>query len=217
RGHAPVAAPPVRRPAAATAGECPRAGRVRRSVRRAAASRRVVALPSAIRSTLTCLPLGDRALPVEDLIAATLGRVWEEATRIAGVPPGGVTLTHPATWGELRRNALVRAADRAGLPPIELLPEPVAAATAFATVLGHAVPPGSSVVVYDLGAGTFDVSVVRREPAGFRTLATDGLVDVGGLDLDAVMVDLVRRAGRDRHEALWHRLDTPGDLAEQRV
>jgi actin-like ATPase involved in cell morphogenesis len=161
--------------------------------------------------------LGDRVIPVEDLIAATLSRVLEEATRIASARPAGVTLTHPATWGELRRNALVRAAERAGLPPVELVPEPVAAATAFATVLGHAVPPGSSVVVYDLGAGTFDVSVVRREPGGFRALATDGLADIGGLDLDAVIVDLVRRGSRPEHEELWHRLDNPSDAAEQRA
>jgi hypothetical protein len=117
----------------------------------------------------------------------------------------------------VRRNTLIRAADRAGLPPVELLAEPVAAATAFATVLGHAVPPGSSVVVYDLGAGTFDVSVVRRDATGFSTLASDGLVDVGGLDLDAVLVDLVRRADGARHEALWHRLMAPSGADEQRA
>jgi actin-like ATPase involved in cell morphogenesis len=161
--------------------------------------------------------LGDRVLAVEELIAATLGRVADEAARIAGGRPHRLTLTHPATWGELRRETLVRAAARAGLPPAEPVPEPVAAAAAFATVLGHGVPPGSSVVVYDLGAGTFDLSVVRREGTGFRTLATDGLVDIGGLDLDAVVVDLVRRSGAAGPGDLWRRLDNPADAVEQRA
>jgi cell division ATPase FtsA len=117
----------------------------------------------------------------------------------------------------MRRRVLARAVDLAGLPPGELVAEPVAAATYFATVLGHAVPPGAAVVVYDLGAGTFDVSVLRREPAGFNTLASDGLVDVGGLDLDALLVEHLRRTRAPHHEGAWRRLDAPGDADAQRA
>ena len=132
--------------------------------------------------------LGDRAYPVADLIAATLGTVWREAVRVAGGPPSRVLLTHPVAWGPARRAVLTDACARAGLPAPTLIPEPVAAATYFAGLPHVRLGAGQAVVVYDLGAGTFDVSVVRRGPRGFETLGYHGLDDVGGLDLDALVV-----------------------------
>ncbi|WP_327011264.1 Hsp70 family protein [Dactylosporangium sp. NBC_01737] len=161
--------------------------------------------------------LGDRVLPIGDLIAATLRRVWQEATRIAGEVPGQVTLTHPATWGERRRGALLHAADLAGLPAPVLVAEPIAAATYFTVVLGRQVRPGACVVVYDLGAGTFDVSVVRRDAAGFTALGTAGLGDLGGLDLDALVVGLLRDARGPADEAAWEALRAPAGLAGRRA
>jgi hypothetical protein len=163
------------------------------------------------------LLLGDRVIAVPDLIAATLRRVWREAARIAGEVPGQVTLTHPAAWGERRRGALLRGADLAGLPSPVLVAEPVAAATYFTVVLGRQVPPGACVVVYDLGAGTFDVSVMRRDANGFTAVATAGLADLGGLDLDALVVDLLRGAGRPADAPAWDALRAPAGLTERRA
>src|SRR2546421_471326 len=80
------------------------------------------------------------------------------------------------------------AARRAGLPPPRLIGEPVAAATYFAHTMGPAMPLGSLVLVYDLGAGTCDLTLLRRQPQGFDIVASDGLNDVGGLDVDAAIV-----------------------------
>jgi molecular chaperone DnaK len=63
--------------------------------------------------------------------------------------------------------------------------EPVAAASFFLSEVDIDVPVGSSVLVYDFGAGTFDVSVVRRGDRSLEVLASDGLDDAGGLDVDA--------------------------------
>jgi Hsp70 protein len=160
--------------------------------------------------------LGDREVAVVDLVAAVLARSGGEARRVIGGPPVQAVLTHPAAWGRTRRAALAEAARRAGLPPATLVPEPVAAAAYFAAVLGHGLPPGRTLAVYDLGAGTFDVSAVRRSVDGFEVIATAGVDDIGGLDLDAAVVEHVR-ALTPPAAAAWQRLDRPQTTADQRA
>jgi hypothetical protein len=159
--------------------------------------------------------LGDREVEAVALVAAVLARVAEEAGRVAGAPPAGLTLTHPASWGSTRRALLAEAARRAGLPVPRLVPEPVAAASYFTEVLRHRIPAGSAVVVYDFGAGTFDASAVIRGAAGFETAVVDGLDDTGGLDVDAAIVAhlAARHAGRD--PAGWQRLTHPATPADR--
>ena len=160
--------------------------------------------------------LGEREHAVVDLVAAVLGREWAEARRVGGGCVSAVVLTHPAAWARTRLGLLTEAARRAGMPPVTLVPEPVAAAAYFAGILGHEVRPGSALVVYDFGAGTFDVSVVRRDAGGFSVVAAGGLPDVGGLDLDAAVVAHARSlTGHDT--ASWARLDWPETTADQRA
>nr|BFE60976.1 hypothetical protein GCM10020063_055020 [Dactylosporangium thailandense] len=135
----------------------------------------------------TAVLLGDREVGVRDLIVAVLGRVAREAARVAG-PVRDVALTHPASWGQNRRSMLVDAARHAGFVNIELVGEPTAAATYFAHTRGGAFPLGACVLVYDLGAGTCDVTLLRRTQTGFEQVASDGLNDVGGLDVDAAII-----------------------------
>ncbi|MEU0560981.1 Hsp70 family protein [Dactylosporangium sp. NPDC006015] len=168
------------------------------------------------------LLLGGAEVPVRDAIAAVLRRAGGEAARtLGGATPSGLVLTHPAGWGPRRRQLLVDAAAAAGLPAPRLVPEPVAAAVSFTTVLGHRVDVGSTVVVYDFGGGTFDISVVRRtggDPGGdaWDVVAADGLDDVGGVDLDAAVVDWVGRQVADRDPARWQRLASPGSAVDRR-
>src|SRR5437773_2178415 len=90
--------------------------------------------------------LGDRELPVVDLVAAVLIRIAEEARRTTGgALPDPVTLTCPAGWGPTRRGTLCAAAALAGWPRVRLVEEPVAAATYFTNVLGRQVPVGSGI------------------------------------------------------------------------
>jgi hypothetical protein len=128
--------------------------------------------------------LGSTALPVATVIAEVLKRVAGEVRRQLGGGPDQVRLTHPARWGQRRRETLLAAAAEAGLGPEPvLIPEPVAAATHFAALsrpagLGGVGPgvggvglagglvEGQALAVYDLGGGTFDVAVVRRRGAG---------------------------------------------------
>ncbi|TQS42655.1 ABC transporter substrate-binding protein [Cryptosporangium phraense] len=161
--------------------------------------------------------LGDAELPVTQLIAAVLARVLAEATRVAGRPPATVTLTHPVSWASRRLGVLTRAAGMAGIAEPRLMPEPVAAAYSFLALPEVGVEPGQSVVVYDLGGGTFDATVVRRTADGFEPTATEGISDLGGLDIDAAVFGYLGAALGPRGAEHWHRLEWPQDAADRRA
>ncbi len=156
--------------------------------------------------------LGNREYQVGDLLAAVLRRAGDEAARVAGQMPARTVLTYPAHWANSRKSVLADAAGRAGLPAVTLIPEPIAAAMYFTTILGRHVPPGAALVVYDFGGGTFDTSVLRRRPDyGWEVLVSDGLNDVGGVDLDAAIIDHLERTLGVHDPELWHRLTEPAD------
>jgi hypothetical protein len=162
--------------------------------------------------------LGDREIPVVQLLAAVLSRVGEEYRRTVGGPQQPqVTVTCPAAWGATRRLVLSDAARAAGLGQVRLVPEPVAAATYFAQVLGRQVPVGSVVVVHDFGAGTFDASVVARTQSGFEVLAVDGRDDIGGLDVDQALINHIKEICVKQDAAVWQRLEQPSTVDDRRA
>ncbi len=160
--------------------------------------------------------LGDRDVPVPDLIAAVLDHVRAEAKRVAPAPITATTLTCPAAWGPQRRELLLEVARRS-LPSVSLVAEPVAAASFFAGTAGQALAVGQCAVVYDFGGGTFDASVVRRLASGFETIATEGRADCGGLDVDAAIVAHLGDTVGRRDTAAWDRLTNPADVADRRA
>jgi hypothetical protein len=161
--------------------------------------------------------LGTAEFPVADVVAAVLRRVGAEASRAAGGPIDAVTLTCPAAWGTHRRQVLIDASVKAGLDTPRLVPEPVAAAGYFLTAPGADLPVGSCIVVYDFGAGTFDASVVRRTADGFVVLASEGLPDAGGLDIDAAIFAHLGAVYSGRDPAAWRRLEQPDSVAARRA
>ncbi|GAA3764925.1 hypothetical protein GCM10022225_58680 [Plantactinospora mayteni] len=162
------------------------------------------------------LLLGTDEVPVERLLTATLRRVADEA-RTAGVDPtGGTVLTCPADWGQPRRTLLRTAAADAGLGAVRLLDEPVAAATYCAQILHQQIPVGGSIGIFDFGGGTLDVAVVRLDPTGPHVLATGGLDDLGGLDIDDALVAHLGQLVELRDPEQWRRLRHPDTPAERR-
>jgi hypothetical protein len=165
--------------------------------------------------------LGGAELTVEELIAAPLRRVAAEAGRVLGAPPARTVLTHPASWAAGRRDVLLRAAQRAGLSGVTLVPEPVAAAVHHTRQAGGpggtVPPPGAIIAVYDLGGGTFDLTLLRNAGPGWPVVATTGLEDVGGIDLDAALVEHLGRSVGAREPRRWRRLVEPVDPAGRRV
>ncbi|WP_304608755.1 Hsp70 family protein [Glycomyces sp. TRM65418] len=157
--------------------------------------------------------LGAQEFRIADVVGAVLRAVADECRRVVG-EPRQVTVTVPAAWGPSRRQVIEDAATAGGLGRVRLVPEPVAAATYFAEVLEHHIAIGSSIVVYDLGAGTFDASVVRRTAHGFATAALEGRADLGGLDIDAaVFSHLAETYGA---HANWGRLADPVTAQDRR-
>ncbi|MCI3935041.1 Hsp70 family protein [Streptomyces sp. AN091965] len=123
----------------------------------------------------------------EDLAVAVLAAFRRRTAPLPGGVPSRLLVTVPARTTGRRRDAMIRAGERAGFTDVELLEEPVAAALAPSD--GGPWPPGSTVLVYDLGGGTFDAALVGIGETGHTLLGTAGLADGhGGRDIDAAIV-----------------------------
>ncbi len=159
--------------------------------------------------------LGRSSFPVVEVIGSTLALAAREAIHSAGGVLPRLVLTHPASWDETRRARLGEAGFRAGLGVPTLVPTPVAAAWYQAESVGE-VGPGRCVLVYHLGAGSFEASLLRRAAQGYELLAARGLEDVGGVDLDDLLMKLVGAALPSDAAEAWRRLVTPTTTAEVR-
>jgi molecular chaperone HscA len=164
--------------------------------------------------------LGGREVPTADLLGAVLGAVARTAVEAVGFLPPAV-VTHPAAWGARRREVLAAAIARAGWPSVgdqgtKLLPEPVAAARYFAEVLRRPVPVGASLAVFDFGGGTLDIAVVRNEGTGFAVIGSGGVAELGGLDLDAALVDHLGRVLAPAYGHAWQALAHPATAGQWR-
>ncbi|MFG2044568.1 Hsp70 family protein [Dactylosporangium sp. NPDC048998] len=159
--------------------------------------------------------LGTAEVPTVHMLAAVLRAVAVGVSEITRFPPP-VVLTYPASWGQTRRRTLYDAAIAAGWPQVSMIPEPVAAARYFISALNHPLPGGSAMVVYDFGGGTIDIAVVRNEPQGFTVIGSGGLEDVGGLDLDAALVELLGDVLRAAEPDVWRRLQDPRTSQDRR-
>ena len=95
-------------------------------------------------------------------------------------------ITVPANYNEIQRQATFLAARMAGLEPLRLLNEPTSAALAYSAMAGGR---NRTVVIFDLGGGTFDVTVMRIEDDVFEVLATCGDTFLGGEDFDRAIVN----------------------------
>ena len=140
-------------------------------------------------------PVRGENWPPEVLQAAILRRLKVDAERTLG-PLTQAVITVPAYFNEPRRKATQDAGRMAGWEVLDIINEPTAAAIAFGVRAGFVNPDGGApkpetVLVYDLGGGTFDATVMRIEQDRFTVLATAGDVQLGGIDWDDRIVDLV--------------------------
>jgi molecular chaperone DnaK len=119
-------------------------------------------------------------------------------------PEYKVVITVPAYFDEPRRHATALAGKMAGLDVIDIVNEPTAAALAFGEYLGYLDSTGMpreeiTLLVYDLGGGTFDVTLLQLKPGDIRALATDGDVQLGGRDWDACIVGCLAEQFVNQH------------------
>lgn len=137
----------------------------------------------------------EKKLTPEFISALILKKLKQDAEKEIG-PIANAVITVPYYFNDVRRKATQDAGQIAGLNVIDIINEPTAATLAYAWQkgeLGRKDLAGQerTILVYDLGGGTFDVTVVRYTPTNFRVLATDGDVMLGGLDWSRRVVDHV--------------------------
>lgn len=133
-------------------------------------------------------------LPPEVLASFILKSLKHDAQRKLGNVDQAV-ITVPAYFDEPKRRATMDAGRLAGLEIIDIINEPTAAAVAYGFASGYLDQAGVkqqrvNLLVYDLGGGTFDVSVVQMANKQFRTIATDGDFGLGGKDWDEELAGL---------------------------
>jgi molecular chaperone DnaK len=129
----------------------------------------------------------------EELSAEILREMKRVAEWRLGVVVTKAVITVPAYFHDAQRAATKRAGELAGLEVVRILNEPTAAALAYGLErLGEK----SRVAVYDLGGGTFDLSILEMQDGVFQVLATHGDTRLGGDDLDRTLLDFIlERAG----------------------
>jgi len=145
----------------------------------------------------------NKKLTPEFISALILKKMKQDAAKHIGTVANAV-ITVPYYFNDVRRKATQDAGRIAGLNVIDIINEPTAATLAYAwekgelgnTELGE---KEKTILVYDLGGGTFDVTVVRYTPTNFRVLATDGDVMLGGLDWSRRIVDHVSEQFSKKH------------------
>ena len=145
-------------------------------------------------------PISGKHYPPEVIGAFILNKMRTDAIAQIG-PFTQAVITVPAYFDEVRCKATQDAGYMAGLDVMDIINEPTAAAVAFGVRHGFVKPDedghkAHTVLVYDLGGGTFDVTVMEIRGANYTTLATDGDVQLGGYDWDQRMV---RPGGREVH------------------
>lgn len=139
---------------------------------------------------------GDKT-PVE-VSAEILRSLRQRAETALGGELVGAVITVPAYFDEGQRQATKDAATLAGLKVLRLLNEPTAAAVAYGLDQRH----DGVFAIYDLGGGTFDISLLRLHQGVFEVLATGGDTALGGDDIDHAIADwLLAQAGMSRPDA----------------
>ncbi|MBL9141727.1 MAG: Hsp70 family protein [Phycisphaerae bacterium] len=153
---------------------------------------------------LAAFDVGGRAVTPQEVAALVLAELKRIAEAALGAPVHRAVVTVPAYFDDAQRQATRDAARIAGLDAVRIVSEPTAAALAYgigATARRRAEP--ELIAVYDLGGGTFDVSVLQLVPGDaassaesepgefFQVLSTAGDTRLGGDDIDQAIIDLV--------------------------
>jgi molecular chaperone DnaK (HSP70) len=183
-----------------------------------------------------CHPAVDRGAPIlpwgegdgpklspidaEAKILAHVAAAWNHAHGDAPLAEQEVLVTVPASFDEAARELTLQAAQRAGFPPIVLLEEPQAAFYAWLDHARDKLAPGERVLVFDVGGGTTDFTLidVDADGNGFTRTAVGDHVLLGGDNLDLTLAKIVeQRAGKKLDSLQWHGLVHACRLAKEKL
>ena len=139
--------------------------------------------------------LGGKSFSPEEISSFILARMKSEAEKYLGHPIAKAVITVPAYFDDAQRNATKDAGVLAGLDVVRIINEPTAAALAYEA--GH--EENQRILVYDLGGGTFDVSLVVVENGTVEVKASHGDTHLGGDDFDRLLIDYVTKRFKEQH------------------
>src|SRR6516162_960242 len=130
------------------------------------------------------IKLGDKTFTPPEISAFILRQLKRNAERYFNAPVTKAVITVPAYFNDAQRQATKDAGRIAGLEVLRLLNEPTAASLAY----GLDKKETATVAVYDLGGGTFDISILKLHDGIFEVVATNGDTHLGGDDIDNLMI-----------------------------
>ena len=153
------------------------------------AEQRAVAYPlDGAGAGAVTIPLPGRNWTPEEISAEVLRKLKADAELYFGEPVTRAVITVPAYFNDAQRNATKRAGELAGFAVERIVNEPTAAALAYGL---DRLKEKSKIAVYDLGGGTFDLSILELREGVFQVLATHGNTQLGGDDLDRRLVEFL--------------------------
>ena len=182
------------------------------SVKRFMGRRSAEILPAERDVTYPLSPAGDGTLTIpahgrnwlpEEVSAAVLKKVKADAELYFGEPVTRAVITVPAYFNDAQRNATKRAGELAGFTVERIVNEPTAAALAYGL---DKLKEKSRIAVYDLGGGTFDLSILELNAGVFQVLATNGNTRLGGDDLDKRIVEFLQAEVKTARQAAGQEL-----------
>jgi molecular chaperone DnaK len=141
--------------------------------------------------------MGDKEYSPEEVSAMILGKLKADAESFLGQPVTEAVITVPAYFDDSQRQATKDAGKIAGLEVKRIINEPTAAALAYG--LDKAEKKDEKIAVYDLGGGTFDVSILELGDGVFEVKSTNGDTHLGGADFDRVIVNYFAEEFKKEH------------------
>jgi molecular chaperone DnaK len=147
-------------------------------------------------------PVAGKQFAPEEISAQVLRKLIEDASKYTGEPVTQAVITVPAYFNDSQRQATKDAGRIAGVEVLRIINEPTAASLAY----GFDKKSNETILVFDLGGGTFDVSILEVGDGVFEVLATSGDTHLGGDDFDKKIVDYLAEEFR-RAEGIELRKD----------
>ena len=159
--------------------------------------------------SLVKIKVGDKFYTPIELSALILKELKERAEHALKTPVNRAVITVPAYFNDSQRQATRDAGKLAGLDVLRIVNEPTAASLAYG--IGLNPDETKTIAVYDLGGGTFDVSILQIQNGIFEVLSTNGDTFLGGDDFDRAIVDYwIDKNNLDKNELIKNR-----ELAQQ--
>jgi molecular chaperone DnaK len=155
-------------------------------------------LPYAIKSGrdgMAVVEVEGRNFTPQEISAKILGKIKSDAEAYLGTKVTQAVITVPAYFDDSERQATKQAGEIAGLEVLRIINEPTAAALAYGLDKKHA----HTIAVYDLGGGTFDVTVLELGEGVYEVKATNGDTHLGGDDFDKKILDYIAAEFKKEH------------------